>query len=302
MIRLKKRYAQRVACVVGALLVATYMTGCTAKRVKKETEEVIPVKVMRVEYKDLCTTIEYVGNIKAQDEAIVYPKVSGKIIEKLREDGSPVEKGDTIALIDRDETGLTFERAPVESPLRGIVGRVYVDLGTNVTPQTPIAFVVDMDKVKLYLNVPEKYVPKVSLGQEADITVDAYPDEKFIGHVTKISPVVDTDTRTVPLEITVDNTDHRLQSGMFADVDLVIEKRGHSLVVLKEALLGASPDFYLYVIEREKAFLRKVKAGIRQGPYVEVVEGLKEGDLVVVMGQQRLHDNAPVIAEVDKNL
>lgn len=277
-----------------------FMIGCQKTKEQTKSEEAIPVKVIQVKLTDLNETIDYVGNIKAQDEAVVYPKVSGKIIEKVKEDGSPIKKGQTIAYIDRDEVGLKFEQAPVESPLTGIVGRVYVDIGANVNAQTPIALVVDMDRVKIDLNIPEKYLPRVSLGQVADISVDAYPKEEFSGQITKISPVVDLATRTAPVEITVDNPEHRLKSGMFAKVKLIIQQHKAVPIILKEAIMGKEPDLYVYVVENHKALLKKIKLGIRQGPYFEVTEGLKSGDLVVIMGQQRLRENVTVSAEIEE--
>lgn len=276
------------------------ISGCQPKQETEKAAEVIPVKVLKVELKEILEALEYAGNIKARDEAIVYPKVSGKIMEKVKVDGSSVNKGETIAYIDRDEVGLKFEKAPVESPLAGIVGRVYVDIGQNVTAQTPVALVVDMDKVKIDLDIPEKYLPRVSLGQEARINVDAYPEEEFSGRVTKISPVVDLTTRAAPIEITVDNPRHRLKSGMFAKVKLILAEHKNVPVILKEAVIGSDPNLYVYVIENNQAILRKITLGLRQGPYFEVREGLKQGDLVVIMGQQRLKDSDRVSVEIEE--
>jgi RND family efflux transporter MFP subunit len=163
--------------------------------------------------------------------------------------------------------------------------------------QTPIALVVNMEKVKIDLDIPEKYLPKITLGAEAKISVDAYPEEEFLGVATKISPVVDLATRTAPIEISLDNPGQRLQSGMFARVKLIIQARKNVPVVLKEAIMGKEPDLYAYAVEDKKATLKKVVLGIRQGPYYEVQEGLKDGDAVVIMGQQRLHEGAPVEPE-----
>jgi multidrug efflux pump subunit AcrA (membrane-fusion protein) len=275
------------------------IAGCGRRTAFKEKSEAVPVKAMKVVLKDLGRSLEYVGDIKGTDEAVVYPKVSGKIIEKVKEDGSAVQKGDVIAYIDRDEVGLKFEKAPVESPLAGMVGRVYVDIGSNVTPETPIALVCNMGKAEIDLNIPEKYLPNVSLGQEAEIVVDAYPNEKFIGKVEKISPVVDLATRAAPIEIAIDNSVCHLQSGMFAKVKLTIEERKNAPAILKEAIIGKEPDTYVYVIEGDKAVLRNVTLGIRQGPYYEIIEGLKEGDLVAIMGQQKLRDGSLVRVEVE---
>lgn len=282
------------------LFIALAVLGCQKQERNQAAKVIIPVKVVKVEFRDLEETIDYVGNVKAQEEAVIYPKVSGKIIEKTKEDGSPVNKGETVAYIDRDEVGFKFEKAPVESPLTGIIGRVYVDKGENVTTQTPIALVVDMRQVEIDLDIPEKYYSRIALGQKARIMVDAYPDEEFIGYVTKISPVVELSTRAAPIEITIGNQQSKLRSGMFSKVSLVLAEHKNVPVIPKEAILGKEPNLYVYVIESQKAVLRKITLGVRHGPYYEIKDGLRQGDLVVIMGQQKLYEGAMVTAEVDK--
>lgn len=284
-----------ILCLSASLALISGCGKATASVVPKE--EVIPVKVMKVKLEDVSKTLEYVGNITGRDEAVVYPKVSGKIIEKVKEEGELVVKGDVIAYIDRDEVGLKFEKAPVESPLTGIVGRVYVDIGSNVTVTTPIALIADVEKVEIDLSIPESYLPKIGAGQKAVIEVDSCPGKEFIGKVTRISPIVDLQTRTAPIEITIDNEERRLQSGMFAKVNLIIEEHKNYPVILKEAIIGRMDPLYVYVIEDGKASLRKVTLGVRKGAYIEVLEGLREGESVVIMGQQKLRDGAQVMAE-----
>jgi len=291
------RLSGKITSTILILFLAFDLSACTSSKQKSKVKDAVPVKVLKVENRQMDEAIEYVGNIVARDEAVIYPKVSGKIIEKVKEDGSQVEKGQTIAYIDRDETGLKFEKAPVESTLTGTIGRVYVDIGQNVTSQTAIALVVNADKVKINLDVPEIYLPKVSLGQEAMISVDAYPREEFKGIVTKVSPMLDLATRSAPIEITLDNPEYRLKSGMFARVRLILERRQNVPVILKEAIIGKEIEPYVFMVKENKAYLRKITLGIRQGPYYEVREGLKEGEYVVIMGQQKLNDATEVKTE-----
>jgi HlyD family secretion protein len=84
---------------------------------------------------------------------------------------------------------------------------------------------------------------------------------------------------------------------MFAKVSLIIGESKAVPVVLKEAIMGKVPGAYVYVIENNKAILRNVKLGIRQDGYFEVIDGIKEGDAVVFMGQQRLRDGIDVKME-----
>lgn len=279
-------------------IAALFIAGCQPQKEKKPPEEVLmPVRVSRVELGVIAQELEYAGNIKADDQAVVYPKVSGKIIEKVKEESEPVKKGEAIVYIDRDETGLKFNPAPVESSLTGVIGDVYVDIGGHVSKDTPIALVVDMEKVKIELDIPERYLAKVFLGQQAEINVDAFPDKNFSGTVDKISPLVNTSTRAFMVKITVDNPEHFLRPGMFARVSLVIDEHRDVPIIPQEAVVGRGDNLYVFIIEDKKALLKRVVLGIRQGPSYEVLEGITDGDLVVVMGQQRLFEGVRVAVE-----
>jgi len=277
-----------------------FAAGCQEKKVAQENKVVIPVTVDKIVLQDIQETLDYIGDIRAFDEVAIYPKVSGKIIEKVKEEGASVLKGEIIAYIDRDEVGLKFERAPVESPRQGIIGRIYVDIGTQVSPQTAIGLVVNMDAMKINLDIPEKYLPRIFLGQDALISVDAYEQEQFKGTISKITPVVDIATRSSPMEITVANNDHRLKSGMFARVKLVLQTKTQVPLIPKEAIIGQVEKPYIYIIENGKARLKKIALGLRQGQVYEVTEGLHQNDEVVIIGQQRLFEGADVLIEEKK--
>jgi len=291
---------RRLPVIFVLTFLACFFYGCSQDKKADRRQEAVPVKVIKVELRDIWDTLDYVGNIRAEEEAVIYPKVSGKVIKKVKEDGAQVSKGEVVAYIDRDEVGFKFEEAPVESPLAGTIGRVYVDIGENVTTQSPIALVIDMDKMEIELDIPEKYCASVSLGQIARVYVDAYPQEEFTGKVTKISPVCDLSTRSSPVEITLENPGHKLRSGMYARVSLITEHKTGVPVVIKESILGKEPNLYVYAIEGKKAVLKNIKLGIHQGPYYEVTEGLKKGDSVVVLGQQKLYEGSRVVVEEER--
>ncbi len=276
-----------------------FVCGCQQGPASKTAvvQEAIPVKVAVVTGQTIQELLDYVADIKAQEEVMVYPKVTGKVIEKIKDEGASVSKNEAIMLLDRDEVGQTFELAPVESPIAGIVGKVYVDIGAHVSPQSPVAMIIDMNKVKVYLDIPEKYIPVVSLDMHASVTVDAYPGQVFDGIIAQISPVIDPLTRTAQAQIIIDNKDHRLRSGMFSKVKVVTAEYADSLVVLKEAVMGKEPQQYVYIVEDGKAKLREVETGVRQGANVQVTKGLAKGEKIVVMGQQRLFEGAAVLVE-----
>ncbi len=285
--------------IVWLVFSISIFSGCAKKEKNKKSQEAtIPVSVIEVKRETILDTVSFVGDIRAFDEAKVFARAGGKVKEKLKQEGDFVKKGDILMYIDRDEIGFEYEISPVSSPLDGYIGRVYVDKADTVTTQTPLANIINIDAVKIKVNIPEKYLPFIAVGQSARLKVDAYPDKEFDARVSMVSPQLDVETRTFPAEATMDNKDYLLKPGMFAKMSLIIREHKEVPVILKDAIMGREPNCYVYVIENEKALLRNISLGIRQGPYYEVKEGLKEGELVVIMGQQRLYDGAQVNVEI----
>lgn len=260
---------------------------------KRGAVEKITVKVEKVRREDLDFILFYSGSIKAKDEALVYPKVSGKLSAYLVSEGDRIEKDKTIALIDRDETGLKYELAKVDSPLSGVIGRTFLDRGAAVASgATAVALVVDMEQMIVRLNIPEQDISDIKKGLSAYLKVDSYPNEDFEGVVSKISEVMDTQTRTLPIEILIPNPGHRLKSGMFSRIRIFAGKHIGSLVVLQDSLVKESSFDYVYIIEDSTARKVKVTAGIYQDNKVEILEGLKEGQRIIVFGHQGLKDGS----------
>ncbi len=262
--------------------------------------EKIRVKVTAVKKGDLNLTLFYVGSIKAKDEANVFSKVTGKLIEYSVSEGDAVSKGQTIALVDRDETGLKYELAPVESPISGIVGRTLLDKGANIstaasmTSGTPLALIVNMDEMIVRLNIPEPDIGYIKKGLKAQIQVDAYPQDNFQGEISKVSEVVDTQTRTLPIEIIIPNQDHRLKSGMFGRLQIIASQLKDRPYLLQDALVRELGVNYVFVVENSTAKKKKINTGIQDNSHIEILDGLKEGDLVITFGQQGLKDGASI--------
>lgn len=268
------------------------VAGCG--RITVSQKDMVPVRIMEVTPGDLKEELFYVGDIQAQDQAEVYPKVTGKLTENKVKEGDNVEKGDTIAMIDRDEIGFEFEPAPVASPITGIVGRMYMDRGDQVSPQTEIAIIVNIDNVKVKIDVTEIDLPKLKEEQIVILKVDAYPDREFKGEVYKISPVLDLWSRTAPVEILVPNPDSLLKPGMFARAWIVVKERLQVPYILKDAVIKREDGYYVFSVKDNKAHISKVALGLEQDMNVEVTDGLKPGDNVVVMGQTGLEEGTQV--------
>ncbi|PIU20267.1 MAG: hypothetical protein COT18_03185 [Elusimicrobia bacterium CG08_land_8_20_14_0_20_59_10] len=234
------------------------------------------------------------GSVKAMEEATLYPRTSGKLLRNLLKEGDKVGKDQAVALIERDEPGVVYEPAPVPSTLTGVIGRVYQDTGANVTPQTPIALVVNQGQVRVAVDVPEQYVGKVFLDQRAVIKVDAFPDHRFSGKVYRVSPVVDSRSRNTLVEVLVDNADGRLKSGMFAEARLIVASRGAALSVPAGAVVGQDGRDFVFVPAAGNLAARvPVKTGIKTSEFIQI-SGVRENADVITFGLYGLKDGSKI--------
>lgn len=181
----------------------------------------------------------------------------------------------------------------IKAPFSGRIVTRHIDLAQQVSPGTPIFRISDFDPLLCPIQVPERELPRLALGQSAYLTVEAWSGERFPARVLRISPVVDAATGTVKVTLDVE-TDQRLRPGMFTRVFLETEKRAASLVIPKTALSLESLGDTVYVAEGGVAQRRDVTLGFREGDFVEVIDGLAEGESVVVVGQDGLSDGTPI--------
>jgi len=289
---MKKKIMMTVFLIVCALL---SNADTQAQNNTEAHKPKIVVKVMTAKKEDFTLTFDYVGSLKAKDETNVFSKVTGKLVDYTVNEGDVVAKGQTIASIDRDETGLKFELAKVESPISGIVVRILLDKGANITPNTTaLAIVVDMDAMIVRLNIPEQDIPYMQKNLKAIIKVDAYADEEFLGEVSRVSQILDSQTRTLPIEISIPNKDHRLKSGMFARIKIIAAHLKDVLVLNQDAIVQELGEKFVFVVENNIADKTKVKLGRRDDGKLEVLDGIKEGESIIIFGQQGLKDGAEV--------
>lgn len=280
----------KVNCFWVLVLALFVGVGCNSKKPDEKRLESFPVRVEPVAKRNLEDTLTLVGTVKAVDEATLFSRVPGKLLKNLVREGERVEKGAAVALVERDEVGVKFEPAPVPATLSGVVARAYLDRGANVTLTTPIALIVDQRTVLAQADIPERYAGKVSAKQEVRVTVDAFPDKISTGRISRLSPVVDTSTRSTFMEASLENTENLLRSGMFAKLTVVIGKRDGALSIPVEALTDGSNA--VFMAENGKAVRREITTGLRTEKHVEVKTGLAEGEKVVVFGLYGLKDGS----------
>jgi len=181
------------------------------------------------------------------------------------------------------------------SPLAGIVTKREVHMGTRVNPGTLAFEIQDIDELELVGAVTARDFARLQLGQEVTIRVDARPDETFTGTVRTMSPSLDPVTRRATIEIAVANPDHRLLPNQFADATVVVERRTGVLAVPRDAVVPTPAGSDLYTVRDGVAVLAHARLGSLEDELVPVLEGLREGEPVVVAGQAELRDGMTVV-------
>jgi membrane fusion protein (multidrug efflux system) len=198
------------------------------------------------------------------------------------------------------ENKARLDNSTVTAPFEGVVGLRQVSPGAYVKAGQDIARLEGIGTLKLDFRMPELYLGRIKQGQEVQVRMDAFPGETFRGSIYAIEPAVDEQTRTVLLRARVPNPGVRLKPGMFARVVLVLETRENALVVPEQALVPQGQERFVYKLADGKAVLTKVEMGLRRPGEVEVKQGLAAGDNIIIDGQLRLRDGAPVTVLADK--
>ncbi|HKI71053.1 MAG TPA: efflux RND transporter periplasmic adaptor subunit, partial [Verrucomicrobiae bacterium] len=169
--------------------------------------------------------------------------------------------------------------------------------GQVMARDTVLSWLVDLDPIKVELNVPERFLSQVQVGQTLDLKVAAYPTNRFQGKVYFVAPSVDANTRTTLVKAEIPNPNRQLKPGMFANLDLTVNVRENSIVIPEVALsqlLDGNRAIVFAVDTNSTVQLRPVKLGLRLAGQVEIVGGLEAGEKVVVEGVQKIGPGAKV--------
>jgi membrane fusion protein, copper/silver efflux system len=186
------------------------------------------------------------------------------------------------AEIDRiAEVGQPTRTVAVTAPISGYVISKNAVLGAFVQPGTELFEIADLSKIWVLVDIYEYEVGRVSVGQAAEVSVGAFPAERFPGKVGFMYPMVDPSTRTLRVRVELDNRRMKLRPGMYAAATLRLE-RDRATVIPTEALVDTGEHQYVFVVQAGGRFEpRPVKAGSRADDRVQILEGLAPGEVVV---------------------
>ena len=235
------------------------------------------------------------GEIESQNSVNVFPDVAGKIMETNVILGSSVRRGDVIAYVDPNAPGQYYKKSPVYAPINGSIISTPLKNGTTVSTNTVIAIVGDISNLQVSADIPERYVAVLKQGLKAEVSVEAYPDVVFNATVTRVSPVVDTASRTKEVILHFDEKDSRVNAGMFGKVKLYTKDYSGAVTMPADALVSLNDELYAYVVKDDETVeRRKVKTGETVDGVIQILEGINEGEKVVIQGQTSLNNGSKV--------
>ena len=177
----------------------------------------------------------------------------------------------------------------VRAPFAGVIGSRTVSPGQVIKRETVLATVVDLNPVKVEVNVPERFLSQLKNGQPIEISVAAYPGKKFKGEVYFIAPQVEPATRTALVKARIPNAEFILKPGMFINLAITLEIRQSAVVIPESALVMNGDRASVFVVDHDSAAqIKPVTPGVRQAGFVEIISGLSGGEQVVIEGVQKI--------------
>lgn len=189
---------------------------------------------------------------------------------------------------------IEMEDSVVSSTIAGIVDIHFQEAGEYVNTGTPLVRVVQVDRVKLMLGIPERDVPMFAIGDPVLTYVDAYPDRTFMGGIHRIATSADPSTLTFITEVEIPNADGALRPGMMAKSILVRAEYPAAIAIPLFAVIKEGDSHHVFLENGGTAERRDVRVGFFEGEYIHVLEGLAAGDRLIVVGQRQLESGEPV--------
>jgi membrane fusion protein, multidrug efflux system len=203
----------------------------------------------------------------------------------------------TVALHALKQADVEYERGFTRSPINGIINHLFVDEGEFIERGKPLADLVNVNKIKINVNVPELDVRYLKMGQETMVTIDAYPDKKLMGKVDFVAYKADPATKTFLVRVLVDNPHKEIRPGMIARLAFLRRVIPDAISAPLFALVDKGGERILYVEKDGVAHSRTASLGVIDGERIQITKGLEPGDRLIVAGQTQVEEGMKVRAQ-----
>lgn len=201
-----------------------------------------------------------------------------------------------VARASLQSTRVRLDKTELRAPFAGILGLRTVSTGEYVSAGQRLAALAQIDPIKLDVQVPERFLARLSVGQPVQAQIDALAAVVITGEVIAIDPVVDPISRTVAVRASFGNPDGALKPGMFARVGIELARNDQALWIPEQALLPGVQDTIVYRVIDGRAVATPVSTGLREPGKVQITAGLSAADRVISAGQIKIGDGAEVKA------
>ncbi|NNL78320.1 MAG: efflux RND transporter periplasmic adaptor subunit [Desulfobacterales bacterium] len=218
-----------------------------------------------------------------------------KIIAKEEFDQSETQK--ILALTDLEQIKVNYGHGFPKSPITGIINHLYLDVGEYADIGKPLADIVNIDKIKINIQVPELDIRFVQKGQKTPVKIDAYPDRALIGSVNFVAFKADSATKTFLVRSVIDNPNHDIRPGMIGRVAFVRRIISDAVAAPLFALVDKGGERIIFVEKDGVAASRTISIGVIEGDRVQITSGLDVGDHLIVKGHTEVEDGMKVIVK-----
>lgn len=241
------------------------------------------------------------ANLKRNEELLAQSFVAARVVDESRAALQVAE-----AQVDLAQARL--QRMRITAPFDGTLGLRSINLGQYVKDGDELVNLEDTSKLTVDFRLPERYQNRIARGQNVQVQLDALPGQRYQARVLAVDPLLDANGRSIAVRAEMPPAPgQELRPGMFARVLIVFSVNDKALVVPEEALVPQGGRQYVYVIDeqgqgdaRKRSSRRvEVELGVRRGADVQITQGLKAGDTVVVAGQQRLQRDGTLVRVVE---
>ena len=198
------------------------------------------------------------------------------------------------SLLDRELALINLRKSVINSPLKGTVKTRHVKVGEFVKKGAPLAEILDLEKVLVKVSIPEQEIMEIREGEEVTVELYALSNSQYQGKVQTIGLEADSRNRTFPVEIVVDNAKRELRPGMLARVTFTKQISDEQVVIPRHSILERDNGRIVFLVDQEKAMKRRIVIGQSMQDSVQVLQGLKSGDRLVIEGHTKLTDGESV--------
>jgi membrane fusion protein, multidrug efflux system len=184
--------------------------------------------------------------------------------------------------------------AEIRAPVAGVVTQRAIKLGNHLTPGDHAFTVTQLDAIEAQVQIPQSHQGLIAIGQPVRMAFDALPDQVFTGTVERLNPIIDRQTGTFKVTVSPTGDSAMLMPGMFGRIEIVHDLHVDALLVPSDALRSEDDQQLLFVVDEGVAYRREVAVGYSRDGMVEIVDGIAEGESVVVLGQENINEGTVV--------